>query len=304
MEITSPLTNSKNIKLKRTIKTNFLINAWKKSNIDVARFFLGLDEIYLYECMDTGFKFFYPQNLEGDNRFYEDLQKFPWYYMNWKWEYEKALKLIEPDFSILEIGCGPGDFLKKLKEKNIKNVGLEFNDEAIKKCHKKKLTVHQETIQKHAQNNIEKYDLVCSFQVMEHIAEIKEALSASLKTLKPGGLLVISVPNDDSFIKNDPDNLMETPPHHMSRWNRKTLKNLACIFNLELLDIHFEPLQDYHYRYYYQAIFGDKIDKIFRPVGKYINLVLGRISLYLLVHTSLPQKIKGHTIMAVYKKNS
>jgi SAM-dependent methyltransferase len=299
----SPLTGSTNIELKLTIKTDFLINEWKKSNIDVARFFLGLDEICLYECLDTGFKFFYPQNLEGDSRFYEDLQKFSWYYMPWKWEYEEALKLIRPDFSVLEIGCGPGDFLKKLKEKNIKNLGLEFNDEAVKKCREKELAVYQETIQKHAQNNIEKYDLVCSFQVMEHIAEIKEAVSASLRTLKPGGLLVISVPNDDSFIRKDPLNLMETPPHHMSRWNGKTLKSLEKIFDIKLQKIHIEPLQDYHYRYYYRAMFGNKIDKIFGPLGNYINLILGRTSLFLMVHTNLPKKIKGHSVMAVYQKD-
>ena len=304
LEAKSPLTNSNNVKQKIIIKTDFLIKEWEKSNIDVARFFLGLKEIYLYECLDTGFKFFYPLNLEGDSRFYEDLQKFSWYYMNWKWEYEKVLGLIQSDFSVLEIGCGPGDFLKKLKEKNIKAVGLEFNDEAIRKCEEKKITVYQETIQKHALNNAEKYDLVCSFQVMEHIAKIKDALTASLATLKPGGLLIISVPNDDSFIKNDPYNLMETPPHHMSRWNKKSLESIARIFNLELLDIYFEPLQDYNYRYYYKIICGDRIDKIFGPLGKYINLILGKISLYLMVHTNLPQKIKGHTIMAVYQKNA
>ena len=132
MTIKSPLTNSTNIKLERSIKTALIIDKWQKDGIDVSRFFVNLDEIKLYRCLDSGYRFFYPFNLEGDNQFYQELQKFSWYYMDWKWEYEQALRQISPGDKVLEIGCGQGDFIKKLKDNNIDAIGLEFNDQAIK----------------------------------------------------------------------------------------------------------------------------------------------------------------------------
>jgi len=261
-----------------------------------------LSEIYLYKCLDTGYKFYYPFNLEGDNQFYKDLQKFSWYYMDWKWEYNEAYKLIKPKEKILEIGCGKGDFIKKLSQAGISSTGLEFNEEAIKKCRDNGLIVSKETIQGHAKNNQTVYSTVCSFQVMEHITEIGEAIKASLAGLKTGGKLIISVPNNDGFLKYDKLNLFNLPPHHMGQWDEYSLKNLEKNFNIKLNKIIFEPLQTYHYRFYYNTMLGNKINKIFGLLGKYINIMLGRISLYLLVHTNLPKKIKGHSIIAIYTK--
>jgi len=87
-----------------------------------------------------------------------------------------------------------------------------------------------------------------------------------------------------------------------SALQKMEINNLEKIFDINLSEIIFEPLQTYHYRYYYNAVIGDKINKIFGPFSELINKVFGRISLYLLVHTKLPQKIKGHSIMAVFEK--
>jgi len=293
MSVKCPLNNSTNIKLERSIKTALIIDKWQKDGIDVSRFFVNLDEIKLYRCLEYDYKFYYPFNLEGDNQFYQDLQKFSWYYMDWKWEYEQALRQVLPGDKVLEIGCGQGDFIKKLKDNNINAIGLEFNDQAIEKCRAKGLIVAKQTIEEHASGNQAVYDVVCSFQVMEHIANINSALTASLGVLKKGGKLIISVPNNDSFLGKDKFNLMNLPPHHQGLWNENSLKNLEKIYPLKLEKIYLEPLQTYHYRLYYGIIFADKIRKIFCPLAKPINKILGRISLYLMVHTNLPQKIKA-----------
>ena len=88
----------------------------------------------------------------------------------------------------------------------------------------------------------------------------------------------------------------------MGLWDKQSLKNLEKIFNIKLEKIYIEPLQTYHYRLYYGIIFANKIRKFFGPLSKPINKILGRISLYLMVHTNLPQKIKGHTVIAVFLK--
>jgi SAM-dependent methyltransferase len=302
MQIKSPLTNNLNIKKTRDIPTDQLIQEYKKANIDVAKFFAKLSNIKVYECLDTGYQFYYPFNLEGDDQFYQDLQQFDWYYFDWKWEYDKALEQIKPGEKVLEIGCGPGDFLAKLKDKNCECTGLEFNAKALKKSREKGLTVLNETIQKHAGANIKKYDIVCSFQVMEHISEIGDAIKASLKVLKPGGKLLISVPNDDSIINRFEDNLLNMPPHHMGIWNEKSLRSLPKFFPLELDNIYIEPLQKYHYKQYFMDIFGKKIHKIFGKLAFKLNIIPRKLFFYMLEHMNLDKHITGHAIIAVYTK--
>src|SRR3989339_873082 len=224
-------------KTRKKIKTDFIINEWQKSNIDVSRFFKDIPEIYIYKCLDTGYKFFYPFNTAGDDQFYQDLQQFDWYYMKDKWE----------------------------------------NDEAMRKSKEKGLNIYKETIQEHAKTHQKRYDIVCSFQVMEHIPEIGEAVRASIDTLKPGGKLIISVPNNNSIINQDPKGLLNRPPHHIGLWDKKSLSNLEKIFNIKLEKIKTEPLQRHHYKTYYNMIFGNKINDFFGDLAIKINIVPKKI---------------------------
>ena len=59
---------------------------------------------------------------------------------------------------------------------------------------------------------------------MEHIYEIKDVLEASVKALKKAGNLIICVPNNDSFIKNDEANILNLPPHHTCLWTKESLE--------------------------------------------------------------------------------
>ena len=308
MEIFSPLTqNNKTTKIK-TISSEFISSVYKGGfEIDTNSFFEGIESVDLYECNETGYKFFYPYNVTGDGKFYEDLQKFEWYYMPWKWEHQQTASLLKPGMKVLEVGCAEGAFLSKIKiDFNVDCVGLELNESACESAKLKGLDVNLETIQAFSENHIEEFDVVCSFQVLEHISDVYSFIEAMTKTLKKGGKLIIGVPNDDSFY-GKLESVLNMPPHHMGLWNEKSLSSLTNIFNLKDPDFYFEPLQDYHKEYYDKVIFDLKIQKMDENISKYG--FIGRLKNQLLKYSYLKDikkefpTIESFTILCSLTKN-
>lgn len=306
IKVQSLLTCKDDVVLEREIDVSFIISSYKSSyNIDVSRFFTGLHKIQLFRCRQTGFRFFYPFSVAGDGTFYEELEKLPWYYMDWKWEHGMALKLIKKKDKILEIGCARGGFLERLRQEGIDGTGLELNERAAAVGRKKGLNIINQLVQDHAAEHPRRYDCVCSFQVMEHIAPIGEVIQASINALKQGGTLLISVPNNDSFLGYD-ENLLNIPPHHMGLWNKTSLGSLQQVYEIKLRKIHFEPLQPYHQEYFARVLpeirkrHATKRVHKYGVGGKIINKFVSRVSDKL--YASINPGLQSFTIIAEYEK--
>ncbi len=273
--IRSPLKPSSTASLLKEMDSQRLIHQYRDEyNMDVQAYFKNVNTVYLYECDTTAYQFFYPFSLAGDQAFYEHLQKFEWYYMPWKWEHQTVLEQLKEDDRVLEIGCAQGSFLDKLRQSNRVAIGLELNPKAIAQAHPLSI-IWQETVEEHALKTAGYYDVVCSFQVMEHIPHIKQALEATCTCLKKNGRLFISVPNNASFLGLDPWNTLNLPPHHMGKWDEKSLKNLEKVLPLKLNQIYLEPLQEYH-QSFFKYITESEIEKNLKLLKKRYGF-LGRI---------------------------
>ncbi|MDZ4851319.1 MAG: methyltransferase domain-containing protein [Pirellulaceae bacterium] len=267
-------------------------------NMDVRRFFDGMTSVGVYQCDASRLVFFHPHSTSGDSEFYEQLQQFPWYYMPWKWEHGIAESYVAEGLDLLEIGCAKGGFLKKLNGTMGKRVGLELNKAAQRDAIDDGVDVRCESVQSHSVSNVECYDIVCSFQVMEHIYELRSVLNASIAALKVGGKLIISVPNNHSFIK-DLDNALNMPPHHMCLWEEDSLRSLQNYYPLKLEMIKFEPIQKYHYAHVIAAAINRNIRyEIFRKVLRRMSTVMRAHIFFGLFR----RHIRGHSILAVYRK--
>ncbi|MCH2023537.1 MAG: methyltransferase domain-containing protein [Saprospiraceae bacterium] len=292
----SPLNIEKKAKKIDKISCPGIIEAYQKQfDIDVSTFFDDLNQVEKYECVDTKYQFFYPYDIAGDGHFYEQLQKWEFYYQHWKWEHQVVLDSLKGNEKILEIGCGAAGFLSTLSKKGFEITGLELNKKAVNDGQKKGLDVHFQSIQEHAKENPEKYDIVCSFQVVEHIADVHSFIEASLMSLKPGGLMIISVPNNDSFI-NLESNTLNLPPHHMGLWTEESLRNLEKIFNIETAQVLFSPLNKEHNSYFEGNLMRSWKRK-FRLIPFRIFFLLAKI-----VKPFLTKKFKGLTIQARFIK--
>jgi 2-polyprenyl-3-methyl-5-hydroxy-6-metoxy-1,4-benzoquinol methylase len=298
----SPDNNVSDAILESTIPVKKLEIGYKKHfKIDVKKYFADLEHVEIYKCRETGYRFYYPFSISGDSDFYIHFQKFDWYYMPWKWEHEACLSLIKPENKILEVGCGQGSFLKKIYElKGAICVGLELNESAT--ISRSSIKIENITIENYSSDNKEQFDIVCSFQVLEHISDVNSFIKSQIACLKKGGSFIISVPNNESFLLKSKNLFLNMPPHHMGLWGEESLRSLENYHDIKLTKILYEPLQSYHFDWYIQAT----TNKYFgRLPGKIIIKSMRICRLKNIIHKYLTRKansIRGHSIMAVYEK--
>jgi SAM-dependent methyltransferase len=309
-QISCPISGSSNVKKIETFKTSDIAKLYQRDlSINVHSEFNGYQNLELLHCSDSDLKFFYPL-VSGSESFYEQLQDFDWYYLEKKYEYEYAKKFINASDNVLEIGCGRGLFSKILSTKNY--LGLEFSEKAKLDATQNNIKVLNESIQDHSMSYHEKYNIVCSFQVLEHVADISLFIESSLACLKPGGLLIYSVPSANSFLSVDKNHILNMPPHHISWWSDNALIYLSERFNLELIEIKHEPLAEIHKKSYLSCIFLESFNQRLKLDFSLLNLsfsyrffskLSSLFAAFFVNGMNTPEILPdGHSVIAIYRK--
>lgn len=279
----------------------------KEYNTDIGH--LVTEDLGLYHCQNCDLKFFDPMPT-GDQGFYEDLQKFDWYYKDDKYEYHHVLDWIKKKDKVLEVGCGKGAFSSLLKTKDY--TGIEFSENARNIGRSLGRNIITESIEDHANSNEGIYDVVCSFQVVEHTSNPRTFIEGCTKALKPGGTLILTTPAEDSFLQYIQDFALNMPPHHVTKWTDKCLTNLENQFNIKCVHLAHEPLNSFHIPWYFTSMVVHQLNKTLGISHSLIKCPRHLVShgianvLYKLLGKDLPSVYQGHghTVIAVYKKSA
>lgn len=299
--VVSPVTGNLNCIKVGEIETNILADIYLSAlGIDVQKYFTGIPYLEIFQCQDTGYRFYHPFHVSGNDDFYIQLQKYDWYYMDWKWEHQVVFDDIKKNQRVLEIGCGKASFIKRVTiEKQALTYGLELNPNAALSGLPDNCKIENRYIKSFAIDYPDFFDWVCTFQVLEHVSDVKSFLTDALKCLKPGGKLVLSVPNNRSFIRHSFWPILNMPPHHMGLWDESSLKNLTNFFNLTYERSFFEKLQPHHDVLFLTNQMLRYLPKT-RFVAKTVNRVARWVPKFWL--NLFRHKIIGHTILIVYTK--
>lgn len=258
-----PLCGSLSVIKVDSIQTSCLKTLYKRSSfgVDISTELGELKEFGYYRCNICDLGFYSPECL-GSELFYEQLQKLDWYYLDNKPEYSIGSRYIRAGDAVLEVGCGKGAFAKLIESENY--IGLELSVSAKAMAEENKIYVKNESIEIHAATNNGHYDVVCSFQVLEHVPDPSLFITACLACLKPGGILIISVPSEDSFMTIVENSILNMPPHHLTRWSDRALMWLIKQNALEHIAFEHETLADVHVAWYSREIVKAIIKRIFR----------------------------------------
>ena len=99
-----------------------------------------------------------------------------------------------PPGRMLEIGCASGAFLHRMAKQGWEVEGIEFSQNAGQKARGLGYPVHIGQLET-APEPRKPYDLIVGWMVLEHLHEPVLALRKLRDWTKPGGCLVVSVPN-------------------------------------------------------------------------------------------------------------
>lgn len=295
------LCGSSDVQILETVPTGRVIDLWRdRLGIEIRRVDAwDRDHVARFRCAECALEF-YPPELAGSDRLYERLQAFDWYYMPEKWEHAVALEDIRHRARVLEVGCATGAFVERvMRERSADALGIELNGAAVDVASRRGRPVRQVPLEALRAADVEPFDVVCSFQVLEHVTDPAAFLRDSLALLKPGGLLLFCIPNRDSFIRLE-NNPLDGPPHHVSRWGRSAIERLSGLFDLELMRVVEEPLASYHVVGYLAA----HLRRLRRWPGGILvaNPLVYRLIGAVLRVTRTHRFLRGHSIYACLRR--
>lgn len=101
---------------------------------------------------------------------------------------------------ILDLGCGSGRITAELVKLGHSVRGIDFSEEAVKRAAEKGLDVKQANLDEGIPEENASYDAVWAGDVVEHVFDPIGLLTESHRVLRPGGIMLITIPSDVGII--------------------------------------------------------------------------------------------------------
>ena len=169
--------------------------------------------------------------------------------------------------TILDYGCGTGNFLKECQKNGWQITGVEPNQKANEFA--SKLT--GQDIQKDLSSfsDESQFHIITLWHVLEHIHDLNETIQKLRKLLKKKGYLIIALPNHNSW---DAEHYGEywagyDVPRHLYHFDTDTMKTFANKHNLKIRHIYPQKMDAY-----YVCLLSEKyINRSNRPLKAIIN---------------------------------
>jgi SAM-dependent methyltransferase len=153
--------------------------------------------------------------------------------------------------NFLEVGAGVGVVGYYLQKKKFSYDGIELDKEAAQLAKDAGIHVVNESI--HYLSHFNNKDALLSFEVMEHIDDLKTAFTCINQSLKTGGYFGFSVPNFERLY-NLPENMRDKslgqvgPPVHINFFTVKNLEKILPQFGFEILYLKARPFPSLNWK--------------------------------------------------------
>lgn len=184
-------------------------------------------EFVLFRCESCDVVYSHPF-VAGDAAWYVDSGNYELVRFNNRldWQHEQFLSAPPQGKKLLDIGCNNGVFLHYAEKLGYDVTGLDFNNNSLEAgrqafgLRKLYCCTLDDFAKKYPE---EKFDIITFFEVLEHLDKPSDFIEKIKQLLRPLGYIALSIPDRDMTINPLGDE--DYPPHHLTRWSEKAIKN-------------------------------------------------------------------------------
>lgn len=157
-----------------------------------------------------------------------------------RWEHRIVRRLVDSADTVVDFGAGLGHFLRRLRGRVERVVGVDYNPEAAEAMRAAGVEAHTVTFRDFAASNGASFTIATAFHLIEHVPDVAELVGSARTVLKPGGRFFVSTPHRDRTVRDILEPL-DHPPHHVSHWSPAQFERLAQQFGFDLEGVEVEP---------------------------------------------------------------
>jgi len=141
--------------------------------------------------------------------------------------------------ALLEVGAGFGTFCTELQSRGIfkRVVGVEPTPGLAETCRGRGIEIIEAPVETIDSNVVGQFDVIASFEVIEHLFAPAEFVKSMLRLLKPGGLLMLTCPNGKGFDIDTLKTVSTSVDHeHLNYFNPESLASLLKQQSMDVLE--------------------------------------------------------------------
>jgi len=266
------------------------------------------------KCENCGFKYLNPRpTIESINKYYDVEEYHPHKIseesmidkiylkvrdinINSK---KKILNRLSPqNKTLLDVGCGTGEFIEAMQKDGWNVTGMETAKEARDMANRNDIQIFDDL-----KNIDEKFQIITMWHVLEHIHDVQKLMKNLKRLLADDGYLIIAVPNIDSadakFYKANWIAL--DTPRHLYHFRPKDIVSLLDKFNFSVKQISNRLYFDVWYNALLSAQHKAKIEERSTSLWDLIKAgLIGKLSFF----NGLINSLKSSSpIYIIQKKN-
>ena len=193
----------------------------------------------IVRCDECHFCFALPY-VPGDSLYYEFVYNDQTQYVAWKWEFQVTFETLQDlvrqgelgEFRLLEVGAGNGSFIRRVTPKLTSKSNVlctEYSKHGSGEIINYGVRCLQQDIRDLSAIKYREYfDVICMFQVLEHMDRLDTLFGCFTHLTTRRAHLFIAVPNYMQREFYDLHGIREDiPPCHIGRWNKKCFEIIA-----------------------------------------------------------------------------